>query len=302
MAVSSLREGRYAPGPYVPSWILSREIVGNLDVLRDDGRRWPRSHWLLLPAAGVNPSRLAAQPSEANADGTGVDIPTIGTHGWCTRLSRGDSGGSARGGWPLRIYMIGRNYRGAETRLRADAARRFTSLAGRRRQSGCMAEVIQTLLWQPPVRGRAGGQLAESDHDVAALRAEITALWRSAHPDCRPHGGEYAMRYRRQSDRGRTARRRHGPGTLTIPVAMSTWASSVPARTATPTAPSNWFRRSWRLALLRDIFPNDRADSSTTNSNDARTTRRTSSYSWRRTCSSAEVDDASFRPGGWRLT
>jgi len=83
--------------------------------------------------------------------------------------------------------MIGRNYRGAEIDA-ADAARRFTAWLADD-ANPVLAEVIQTWLWQPPDAGGLGA-LAESDHDVAALRAEITALWRSAHPDGRPHGGE----------------------------------------------------------------------------------------------------------------
>jgi len=83
--------------------------------------------------------------------------------------------------------MIGRNYRGTEIDA-ADAARRFTAWLADD-ANPVLAEVIQTWLSQPPDAGGLGA-LAESDRDVAALRAEITALWRPAHPDGRTDGRE----------------------------------------------------------------------------------------------------------------
>jgi len=89
----------------------------------------------------------------------------------------GNSGGSARGGWPLRVYLIGRDCQATEIDA-ADAARRFTAwlIDG---ANPVLAEVIQTWLWQPADVGGLGA-LVESGRDVAVLRTEIAALWRRA--------------------------------------------------------------------------------------------------------------------------
>jgi hypothetical protein len=98
----------------------------------------------------------------------------------------GNSGGSARGGWPLRVYVIGKDYRATEIDA-ADAARRFMAWLA---EGGnpVLDEVIQTWLWKPPDAGGLGA-LAESGRDVAALRDEIAALWRRAE-QCEPDGRE----------------------------------------------------------------------------------------------------------------
>ena len=87
----------------------------------------------------------------------------------------------------MRVYVIGRNYGGTEIDV-ADAARRFTAWLVDD-ANPVLAEVIQTWLSQPPDAGGLGA-LAKSDRDVSALRAEIAALWRPAHPDGRPDGRE----------------------------------------------------------------------------------------------------------------
>src|ERR1022692_2502154 len=89
-------------------------------------------------------------------------------------VTRRHSGGSARGGWPLRVYVIGRDYQAIEIDP-ADAARRFLAWLADA-ANPVLAEVIQTWLWQPPDAGGLGA-LAESDRDVATLRGEITAVW-----------------------------------------------------------------------------------------------------------------------------
>jgi hypothetical protein len=91
-------------------------------------------------------------------------------------FSRADSGGSARGGWPLRGYVIGKDCQATEIDT-ANAAGRFTaSLADGANLA--LAEAIQTWLSEPT---DAGGlrTLAESGRDIASLRTEITALWRA---------------------------------------------------------------------------------------------------------------------------
>lgn len=87
----------------------------------------------------------------------------------------------------MRVYVIGRDYQATEIDA-ADAARRFTAWLA---DGGnpVLAEVIQTWLWQPPDAGGLGA-LAESGRDVAALRAEIAALWRRAQGQCEPDGRE----------------------------------------------------------------------------------------------------------------
>ena len=59
-----------------------------------------------------------------------------------------------RGGWPLRVYVIGRDYQATEIDT-ADAARRFmawlTDAA-----NPVLAEVIWTWLWQPLDAGGLG--------------------------------------------------------------------------------------------------------------------------------------------------
>jgi hypothetical protein len=87
----------------------------------------------------------------------------------------------------LRVYVIGRDYQATEIDA-ADAARRFMAWLADA-ANPVLAEVIQTWLWQPPDAGGLGA-LAESDGDVAALQAEITARWRPAHLDGRPDGRE----------------------------------------------------------------------------------------------------------------
>jgi hypothetical protein len=87
----------------------------------------------------------------------------------------------------LRIYEIRRDYQAIEIDA-ADATRRFMAWLADA-ANPVLAEVIQIWLWQPPDAGGLGA-LAESDRDVAALRAEIAALWRPAHPDGRPDGRE----------------------------------------------------------------------------------------------------------------
>jgi hypothetical protein len=99
----------------------------------------------------------------------------------------GNSGGSARGGWPLRVYVIGRDYRATEIDA-ADAARRFTTWLADG-TNPVLAEVIQTWLWQPPDTGGLGA-LAESGRDIAALRGEIAAMWRRAQQQREPDGRE----------------------------------------------------------------------------------------------------------------
>jgi hypothetical protein len=73
----------------------------------------------------------------------------------------------------LRVYVIGRNYQGTQIDM-ADAARRFTAWLADD-ANPVLAEVIHAWMWQPPDAGGLGA-LAESTEDVAALRAEITAL------------------------------------------------------------------------------------------------------------------------------
>ena len=82
--------------------------------------------------------------------------------------------------------MIGRDHQATETDA-ADAARRFTAWLTDE-ANPVLAEVIQTWLWQP---SDAGGlrALAESGRDVAALRTEITVLWRTQ-PQREPGGRE----------------------------------------------------------------------------------------------------------------
>jgi hypothetical protein len=77
----------------------------------------------------------------------------------------------------MRVYLIGRDYEATEID-EADAARRFTAWLTDG-ANPVLAEVIQTWLWQPSDAGGLGA-LAESSRDVAALRAEIGALWRCA--------------------------------------------------------------------------------------------------------------------------
>jgi hypothetical protein len=85
----------------------------------------------------------------------------------------------------VRVYVIGRDCQATEIDA-ADAARRFTAWLADG-ASPVLAEVIQTWLWQPPDAGGLGA-LAESGREVAALRAEIAALWRRAQQQCEPDG------------------------------------------------------------------------------------------------------------------
>jgi hypothetical protein len=85
------------------------------------------------------------------------------------------------------VYVIGRDYQATEIDA-ADAARRFMAWL-MDAANPVLAEVIQTWLWRPPDAGGLGA-LAESDGDVAVLRAEIAARWRAAHSDGRPDGRE----------------------------------------------------------------------------------------------------------------
>jgi hypothetical protein len=87
----------------------------------------------------------------------------------------------------LRIYLIARDYQGAEIDT-ADAARRFMAWLADA-ANPVLAEVIQTWLCQPPDAGGLGA-VAGSGRDVAALRAAVSALWPPAHPSARPGGGE----------------------------------------------------------------------------------------------------------------
>lgn len=73
--------------------------------------------------------------------------------------------------------MIGKDFQETEIDA-ADAARRFTTWLADG-ANPVLAEVVQTWMWQPPDAGGLGA-LAESDRDVAALRAEIATLWRRA--------------------------------------------------------------------------------------------------------------------------
>ena len=68
----------------------------------------------------------------------------------------------------MQVYVIGRDYQATEIDA-ADAARRFMAWLANA-TNPVLAEVIQTWLWQPPDAGGLGA-LAESDGDVAALRA-----------------------------------------------------------------------------------------------------------------------------------
>jgi hypothetical protein len=87
----------------------------------------------------------------------------------------------------LRVYVIGRDYQATEIDA-GEAARRFTAWLADG-TNPVLAEVIQTWLWQPPDAGGLGA-LAESGCDVAALRAEIAALWGRAQQRCVPDGRE----------------------------------------------------------------------------------------------------------------
>jgi len=92
-----------------------------------------------------------------------------------------------RGGWPLQVYVIGRDYQPSEIDA-ADAARRFTAWLAEE-ANPVLGEIIQAWLWQPPDAGGLGA-LAESDGDIAGLRAEIAALWERAQQDFEQAGGE----------------------------------------------------------------------------------------------------------------
>jgi hypothetical protein len=86
----------------------------------------------------------------------------------------------------VRVYVIARDYQATEIDV-AEAARRFLAWLADA-ANPVLAEVIQTWLWRPPDAGGLGA-LAESDRDVAALRAEVTALWQRAQ-GCGPDGRE----------------------------------------------------------------------------------------------------------------
>lgn len=79
----------------------------------------------------------------------------------------------------MRIYEIGRDYQPVEIDT-GDTARRF--LAWLADAAGpVLAGVIRTWLTLPPDVGGLGA-LVESDADVAALLAEVSALCRRAAP------------------------------------------------------------------------------------------------------------------------
>jgi hypothetical protein len=87
----------------------------------------------------------------------------------------------------LRVYVIGTDHQATEMDA-ADAARQFTAWLTDE-ANPVLGEVIQTWLWQPPDAGGLGA-LAESGRDFAALRTEITALWRRAPQQREPDGRE----------------------------------------------------------------------------------------------------------------
>ncbi len=77
----------------------------------------------------------------------------------------------------MRVFMIGRDYQATDIDV-ADAARRFMAwLTGA--ANPALTEIIQRWLWQPPDAGGLGA-LAESNDDVALLRAELVTRWQRA--------------------------------------------------------------------------------------------------------------------------
>jgi hypothetical protein len=117
-----------------------------------------------------------------------VDIPTCQT-AWLTYaiFREGNSGGSARGGRPLRVYVIGRDYQATEIDA-ADAARRFTAWVADG-TNAVLAMAIRARQWQP--RGAGGqGALAGSGREIATLRTRITVLGRHTPQQREPDGRE----------------------------------------------------------------------------------------------------------------
>jgi hypothetical protein len=74
----------------------------------------------------------------------------------------------------LRVYVIGRTYRATEIDAGEAAGKFLAWLADDANKA--LTDLIGTWLWQPPDAGGLG-VLAESQWEIAVLRAEIAATW-----------------------------------------------------------------------------------------------------------------------------